>query len=198
MTELKVAKKVRSLWKCPLCYLVFVPEKFHLSFEEEKKLYDLHENHIENPQYLSMFQPIIDDIDKTLQRTIPILDYGCGPGPVLAKCLQKKGYIVETFDPIYFPKNLRSNYSAITCTEVVEHFRHPLQDWQTLLGHLHKDGKLWIRTEVYDETTDFHTWGYPREATHLAFYQVKTLQWLTESFSLKLVPIDKNIFKFET
>lgn len=176
-----------SYYRCNKCDFIFVPKNQHLSIEEEKKRYDLHENDPENKGYQAFLNQLLKPLISKLKTGSKGLDYGSGPGPGISKMLKEKKFNVENYDPIYSDSSelLEKSYDFITCTEVVEHFRNPIDDWKQLTGLLKPNGLLGIMTNLTDDCTDFKNWHYRRDDTHISFYSKKTIIWIADKFNLE-------------
>lgn len=64
------------------------------------------------------------------------------------------------------------------CTEVVEHFRRPAENFKILDALLEPGGVLGVLTGVLEDDAAFPAWWYHRDATHIAFYRPETLIWI--------------------
>lgn len=183
--EAKASKRLRTFYRCECCHLVFVPKEFHLSFEEEKRQYELHENHIENAGYLQLLQPAVDWVVENVGLNQSLLDYGSGPNPVLAGLLKKQGYSAKTYDPYFASSEENSSqvFDLVTCTEVVEHFCSPIKEWEKLLEKVKSGGSLVVLTQWHSLAHDLRSWHYIRDITHVSFYCEKTFAWLADFFS---------------
>jgi hypothetical protein len=150
-----------------------------------------HNNDPTNPGYVKMFE---DFLDVTLPwcQGHRALDFGSGPGPVLAGILRDKGWEVDLYDPYFAPDRafVQHRYNLITCTEVMEHVKDPLATWQLLAGCLERDGVLAVMTHFHSGTKSFKDWWYIRDATHVCFYNRSTMEWLAQEFGLSLVYCD--------
>ncbi|GET86595.1 hypothetical protein, conserved [Leishmania tarentolae] len=190
------ADKLREYYQCSRCSLVFVPDRFILSCEEEKAVYDLHENMPGDAGYEKFLsraaQPLADYIavkthsQQTLHQPKG-LDFGCGPSPVLAEMLSTAPYnfSMDTFDLYYFPETKHclereAHYDFVTATEVVEHLRDPLSVFQTLWRCIRPDGGvLVVMTKRVHGTIDrFRNWHYIRDPTHITFFHTASFKWL--------------------
>ena len=127
------------------------------------------------------------------------LDFGCGPGPALAKMFNDAGYIMDIYDPYFFPNEtiFSKLYDFISCTEVLEHVFDPAKVIFDLNKILKKDGWLGIMTNFYDENIDFASWYYRKDPTHVAFYSKETLTNIASNMSWTLEFPDKNIVLFK-
>ena len=194
----------RQIFICDLCYLAYVDAKYHLTFEEQKKRYDRHENY-ETEGYVNFLNQCIQPTLPFLTKNNKIcgLDYGSGPATfsksepyesVLAKIL-RRDYGIRTFcyDPIYSPILEITNLSFghpfdfLFSTEVWEHFT----EIKETIRHIHSlvkvGGIISVMTSPWKENTEFSEWYYARDETHVVFYHKKTMEWISEKFSWKLV-----------
>lgn len=188
---------------CEVCEFIFQEEDEIVSIEEEKEVYDQHDNSFESEGYVKMFERFIEKaVDPFISGNIKkALDYGCGPGPVLAKILEKKGLDVNTFDPIYDNNSEYKNfkYDLITSTEVFEHFIDPLNELEKISNLLKKNGILSIMTLLRPDTEEqFKNWWYKRDKTHISFYSSKTLYLLGKMHNLEMIYNDnKRLITFK-
>ena len=127
------------------------------------------------------------------------LDFGCGPGPTVCVLMAERGHTVTNFDPIYHPDvDWRdASYDFITSTEVLEHLQHPRRELDALWSTLRPTGYLGIMTKRVRSLTDFKTWHYKNDPTHITFYSDTTFQWLAALWcaELQLVSHDVVILK---
>lgn len=183
--QAKASRRIREFFRCSNCDLVFVPQRFHLSQTEESQQYTSHNNEKNNDGYIKLLMPVLDAVTK--EEKARVLEYGCGPGPVLAGLLEDKGFSVDLYDPYFFPekKSGKDKYDLLTCTEVVEHFCEPASSWRNLFDRLSSKGKAFILTQWTDlvpSRTGLENWHYIREVTHVAFYSQNTLTWIANHF----------------
>jgi cyclopropane fatty-acyl-phospholipid synthase-like methyltransferase len=179
----------RDYYRCTNCDLIFVPSCFHLKPHEEKKRYDCHQNDINDAGYRNFLNLIFEPLTKHLKPGMKGLDFGSGPGPVLNHMLTKAGYPTATYDPLFasHPEALKQQYDFVTCTEVVEHFSHPQIAWRELTSLVKNNGFLAIMTLLHDSVSDFSTWWYKNDPTHVAFYSSRTMTWIANNFGLKKI-----------
>lgn len=190
----------RDYLRCRQCRLVFVPPHQHLTPDAEKAIYDYHQNQIEDAGYRRFLSRLAEPLSSRLPARASGLDYGCGPGPLLAGMLREQGHTLRTFDPYYAnqPELLQSRYDFVTCTEVVEHFRQPKQEFQRLFGLLKPSGHLGIMTKLVIDADAFSRWHYKNDMTHISFFSEDTLQWLATSYQCRLEIIGKDAIIFTT
>ncbi|MDM8533516.1 class I SAM-dependent methyltransferase [Clostridiaceae bacterium HSG29] len=195
-------KSNTNYYFCEVCEFVFQDDNEIVSLEKEKEIYDLHDNSFESKGYVDMFENFIDKAIKPfIQNKGNVLDFGSGPGPVLAKILENQGWNVKIFDPIYDDNDdyLNYKYDLITSTEVFEHFSNPLKELEKISKLLNKNGVLAIMTILRPKTMDeFKEWWYIRDVTHISFYSQKTLYLMGKIFGLKMVYNDnKRLITFK-
>lgn len=172
-------------WKCDSCDYIFLDEKFFLNASDEKARYETHENHIENQGYINFLMPCVLEVQRfAANRQMKILDYGCGPGPVLAYLLKQKKHDVSLYDPFFTDNQISDfeehSFDAITCTEAFEHFYFPNKELEQMKCLLKADGKIFIKTEVFKAGSkqEFEGWYYKNDPTHVGFLSQKTLGFL--------------------
>ncbi len=187
--------KQRSYFRCEVCLLVFVGENEILSKEEEKAVYDLHQNHSEDEGYQTFLGRIVEPLRKFLKPGAKGLDFGCGPNPVLAEILNRNGFAVDFYDPIYFPnqEKLGKNYDFITATEVIEHVKDPAAVFSFLHQSLKKNGVLGLMTKLVIDVEAFSRWHYKNDLTHIRFYSRETFAWLAKKWDWELEIIGKDV-----
>lgn len=180
--------KKRDYWRCNSCYLVFVSHQQHLDLATEKAIYDLHQNQADDLGYRQFLSRLAEPLLKQLTSPKNGLDFGCGPGPMLAEMLTAAGHTMSLYDLFYanYPERLEINYDFVTCTEVVEHFRNPQLEFQRLFGLLKPQGYLAIMTKLVIDANAFSRWHYKNDQTHISFFSRETLQWLAEHYQAEL------------
>lgn len=139
-----------------------------------------------------MFKEFLAFVDATTSYQ-KVLDFGCGPGPVLANMLEDLGKDVSCFDPYFFPNNgyLNEKYDLITVTEVFEHLSNPFATLSCLKTLLQKDGAIAIMTNFHkDDLEHFKSWWYKLDPTHIGFYTPKTFHLLAQRLSLHVKACD--------
>jgi hypothetical protein len=180
----------RTYFLCPSCSLLFLPEAYWPSAEEERARYDKHQNSPDDNGYVAFLNMMAVPLVKLLAPGAKGLDYGSGPSPVLSDILNKKGYPTQHYDPVYFPDLPKGPYDFIVSTEVFEHFRFPREEIQYLRKLLPAGGFLGIMTSLWDEKTFRDNWHYRRDITHLCFYNLKTIEQICGDFDFKLTWTD--------
>lgn len=181
--------KRRAYFQCLQCFLVFADRSTLLTAEQEKAQYDLHQNQLDDPgyrQFLSRLSLPLLSILTPDQKTG--LDFGCGPGPLLAKMLTEAGKQMQIWDPFYAPEPqvLKQHYDFVSCTEAIEHFIHPAQEWRLWLDLLRPEGVLAVMTKRYTDHSSFSNWHYKNDPTHISFFHQRTFEFLAQRDQLEL------------
>ena len=155
------------------------------SIQKERERYQAHQNQFSDG-YVTHLAQIVDPVLALpeVNSNSKFLDYGCGPEPTLAKILRQQGFQCDVYDPLFAPATLDKKYEVVMCTEVIEHFRSPRQDWEALVNTLKPGAVLAIMTQFHQGRPQFESWWYPRDFTHVSFYSEKTLGWLADQFRL--------------
>lgn len=192
----------RPYYQCQQCHLVFVPSEFYLSADAEKAEYDQHENLLEDAGYARFLNRFWLPLKARLSEAKAqcILDFGCGPGPLLAKMMKQDGHDVAIYDHFYAndPTVLTLNhYDVITSTEVIEHLHHPKKVFEQWLGLLKPNGYLGVMTKLVSSQQAFQTWHYKNDLTHVCFYSEACFQWLAKQYGLTVDMVDKDVILFK-
>ena len=108
-------------YQCGECSAVFLAPECYVSEEDEKRRYQEHNNNVEDPGYQKFVEPIVLKIQEKFRRGRQGLDFGAGTGPVAAKLLRDRGYVIELYDPYFYdnPAALEKTYDFIVCCEVI-------------------------------------------------------------------------------
>ncbi len=179
-------------YHCDNCDLIFIDEDGIIDSNEEKERYAEHDNSHENTGYVNMFKGFIDKVLEPyvgLDQVEAALDFGCGPGPVLADLLKAKGISVDIYDPFFFPEKVfrGKKYDLITSTEVFEHLKNPLKELELLVGHLKEGGYLALMTSFHPGPDKFKDWWYNWDPTHITFYNHNTFEEIAGRNPLEIV-----------
>lgn len=185
--------KRRTYFRCSRCHLVFADTASCLSAEDEKAIYDQHENHVDDPGYRGFLGRFVTPLLTTLQQenqtpddesslNLIGLDFGCGPGPALAAMLAESGIRMSLYDPFYANdlSVLSHQYDLVTCTEAIEHFNTPHKEWALLLRLLKPHGLLAIMTKLVIDADAFSRWHYKNDPTHVSFFSRETFCYLAK------------------
>ncbi len=191
---------IKSYLRCENCDLVWMDPAHYLSSTEEIEHYKLHENIVEDPRYREFLGRILGPLERQLNPGSKGLDFGCGPGPALAKMLEESGHTVSLFDPIFENEVsvLEKVYDFVTATEVVEHLHNPREEFRQISSLLRPGGILALMTRFRPAKESFAEWHYHRDPTHIVFYTPKVFAYIAKEYNYKieeLVAPDIAIFK---
>jgi len=183
---------------CPTCQGIFRDPHQFLSPTDEKKRYLTHRSDMEDTGYYNFVLPIIDQVKLHISKDGQGLDFGCGHVPVLSNYLEREGYQMSVFDPIFYKDDsvLNNQYDFIVCCEVMEHFFQPSQEFQALFKSLGPQGKLICKTHMFEKGMDFDTWYYKNDPSHVFIYQAETVHWIKNNYLLKDVKINDRVITF--
>ncbi len=197
-TEFYHQDKQRKYFQCVKCSLVFVPEKYHLSAENEKKEYDLHCNSPEDEGYRNFLKRFFTPMRELIELRSLGLDFGCGPGPTLSVMFEEAGFTMAIYDKFYAndPKPLTKSYDFICATEVVEHLHNPAKELNMLWKLLKPGGYLGIMTKLVIDKEAFSRWHYAHDPTHVCFFSYATLHWLANFWRAELIIVGNDVAIF--
>lgn len=193
-SDLKILDLDERYYYCRSCEAIFIDREEIVDSEEEKERYEGHDNTHQNEGYVNMFEDFLEEVIFPFTENInSVLEFGCGPGPVLADLLKKEGYEVDIYDPYFYPKKVfkKFKYDLITSTEVFEHFSEPRKELELLTTHLTREGYLAVMTSFHPGPQEFEDWWYKWDPTHIVFYNLSTFKRLAEDFNLEILYTDK-------
>ncbi|MGQ4277197.1 class I SAM-dependent methyltransferase [Pseudidiomarina sp. E22-M8] len=179
----------RDYWRCRNCNLIQVSEQQRLSRNEEKAVYDLHNNDPNDQRYRDFLARVATPLQQQLTPGAQGLDFGAGPGPTLSLMMTAAGFPCTTYDIYYapYPERLQARYDYITCTEVIEHLGQPAQVIQTLLSCLAPGGYLALMTKRWTDLEHFKGWSYRNDPTHISFFHRHSFDWLAKHWQLDII-----------
>lgn len=184
-------------YHCINCDFIFMDEEFWMTPEEEKEFYYTHENTSDNEGYVNMFKNFLEKAVAPFQGEIETaLEYGAGPGPVLAVLLEEMGIETDIYDPYFAPEKVYQGktYDLITSTEVFEHLSNPMVEIEQLKKHLNGGGYMAVMTLFHKGVENFPKWFYRRDPTHISFYSTRTFEWIAQYMGLEMAVLgEKNV-----
>lgn len=185
----------RDYWRCPECLATFLDPSQLPSAETELRQYRLHRNDAGDVGYRAFLDRVAKPLLARLSPGRRGLDFGCGPGPLLAAMLRDAGHAVAIFDPFFYPdrKVLEDRFDFITCTEVAEHFHHPAAAFRQLDALLKPGAWLAVMTMLQSDDAGFANWHYRRDPTHVVFYRAVTLQNVARRFGWEYEYVGQNV-----
>lgn len=180
-----------DFFHCGNCDLRFLSPERHLTPSEEKARYLTHNNDVEDPRYRKFVEPLFNEIVKRVPPGKAGLDFGAGPGPVLAVMLEEKNYQVALYDPFFHPHEslLLDSYDFIFASECAEHFYNPNYEFERIRRAISDGGLLGVMTHIFKPGTDITTWYYAKDPCHVVFYSEATMGWIKDNFSFRTLDI---------
>ena len=185
-------------WQCSLCKATMLDPIQFISSNKEKKHYLKHNNVINDARYRTFLSNLIEPLKDKISIYDIGLDYGCGYAPALADILKKDGFNVELYDPFFFKNEniFFRKFNFITCSEVVEHFFKPYEEFNKIDSLLAKNSWLAIMTSFMTEDYLFKNWHYRRDPTHVVFYKKITFKIIASQRNWKINFPSENIVLF--
>lgn len=187
--------------RCPKCQLIHLDKSSKITFEEERTVYDLHENSLEDEGYVNYFLNFLDKGVLPFKQEGELLDFGSGPEPVLIQLIDRDFDFNTNHYDLHYNQNdsyKAKSYDVILSTEVIEHVWDPLDFMQHLSSLLEPNGILSIMTLIHhNDEESFLKWWYRHDETHITFYTEVTMRKLASLCGLDLIYCDnKRIFTF--
>ena len=185
-------------WQCALCKATMLDSIKFIASNKEKKHYLKHNNEINDTRYRTFLSNLIEPLKDKISIDDMGLDYGCGYAPALADILKKDGFNVELYDPFFFKNEniFCRKFNFITCSEVVEHFFKPYEEFNKIDSLLAKNSWLAVMTSFMTEDYLFKNWHYRRDPTHVVFYKKITFKIIANQRNWKINFPSKNIVLF--
>ncbi|MCE8011765.1 class I SAM-dependent methyltransferase [Billgrantia desiderata] len=178
----------RDYYRCDNCRLVFVPPEQRLSPEQERAVYDQHQNRPDDPGYRRFLSRLFEPLQHRLAPGASGLDFGAGPGPTLSLMFEEAGHPMAIYDPFYAPDAsvLERRYDFITATEVVEHLFAPGRELARLAALLPSGGWLGLMTKRVTGEEAFARWHYILDPTHVCFFSEASFEWLAAHLGMSV------------
>jgi len=188
----------REYERCPACKLVFVPPEHRPDPEQERAVYELHENSPDDPGYRSFLSRTANAIAERVPPGSTGLDFGSGPGPTLSVMLEEMGYEMAIYDPFFAPDEsaLARTYDFVTATEVVEHLHSPGRTLPTMWSCVAPGGYLAIMTQMVIDREAFARWRYKDDETHVCFYSRETFEVVGQRLGSKPEFVGRDVVVF--
>ncbi|KJG04979.1 2-polyprenyl-3-methyl-5-hydroxy-6-metoxy-1,4-benzoquinol methylase [Photobacterium angustum] len=184
-----VEDKNRCYFRCQQCVLIFADPEAQLSPEQEKAVYDQHQNNPDDMGYRQFLGRLATPLVERLPAgPLDGLDFGSGPGPTLSIMLEEMGYNMAIYDPYFAPNPsvLTRQYDFVTCTEAIEHFNQPAKEWGLLLSMIKPGGWLGLMTKLATDAEAFTRWHYKNDPTHVSFFSRDTFRFLAQRDGLEV------------
>ena len=179
---------LREYLSCSGCEFVFVPKPYHLSETDEKLRYDTHNNNPMDVRYRQFLSQLTEPLLKKIPDDSYGLDFGSGPGPTLSLMLEEKGHHVDLYDKFYASKGsiFNKRFDFITATEVIEHLRDPMLEFKRLASTLRAGGYIALMTHLLTEETDFRSWYYKNDPSHIGFFNKQSLIYIAKELNFEV------------
>jgi hypothetical protein len=170
----------RSYFLCGNCGFIFVPPCDHVSAEEERERYELHNNRPDHEGYIRFLKEPVDVVVKETPPSGTILDYGSGKEAVLTRLLQERGLDCTAYDPLYKTGTdaLKKTYDSVVLCEVAEHLRDLEKGIAEIKRAAGAAGKIILRTQLYRSAEEFAGWWYRNDITHINFFSRQSINKL--------------------
>jgi len=179
----------RDYYQCSDCSLVFVAEHQWLSQDNEKAMYDRHNNSPDDAGYRTFLSRLFTPMADHLSPHSHGLDFGSGPGPTLSLMFAEAGHTMTLYDKFYAPDKqaLKQSYDFISSSEVVEHLHQPGEELERLWSCLKPGGILGIMTKRVLDKQAFMHWHYKNDPTHICFFSIASFHWLAARLGAELI-----------
>ncbi len=180
---------------CPCCKAYVKDPNTYYSSTKERDHYLQHNNDIHHKGY----QNFVSDLrDTVLQYCTPEqlgLDFGCGSAPVTTHLLRQHKYNIDLYDPYFYPNQdyKKNKYHYIFSCEVFEHLHHPKKEIEALLSILEPTGIIFIKTHLFTNQTNFDSWYYIKDLTHVFIYTPDTFKYIAEKYDLEIITMTQRI-----
>ncbi len=187
----------RAYWRCEACQATLLEDAHLPTSDQERARYESHNNDPSDSAYRAFLGRLAAPLLARLPAAQSGLDYGCGPGPALAQLLTGAGHTVALWDPFFCSDAavLSRDYDFITCTEVVEHFHEPHEEFARLDRMMRPGGWLAIMTTLQTDDARFEQWYYRRDPTHVSFYREFTMHQIAKQRGWECeVPAENVVF----
>ncbi|RLD77397.1 MAG: methyltransferase [Bacteroidetes bacterium] len=183
-----------TFYQCNVCKGIYRDPDELLKKDEERERYYLHQNHINDHGYIKFADPIISFVKNNFNSNQKGLDFGAGHTPVISEILKRNNFKVEIYDPLFFDnkKVLGGKYDFIISCEVIEHFYNPRVEFELLYKMLNLKGKLICMTDIFNGS-NFDSWYYKTDPTHVFLYQKETFQWIKKHFGFSGIIIESRL-----
>ena len=190
----------RGKWyfQCPECKGILMDPKHLPSPKQERERYLTHNNNPEQEGYQQFVMPIVEGITNDFTPNHRGLDFGAGESQIVTYMLTRRGYNIAPYDPLFHNDKdlLERTYHFIGCSEVIEHFHNPALEFERLFNLLEPDGKLYIKTDMYEADVDFSLWYYKDDPTHIFFYRLETMEWIKGKYGFKDLTVEGRLVVF--
>ena len=168
----------RAFYLCGNCELISVPKRYWLSEDDEKKRYSLHNNTLSNGGYVKFLSQMAGEVQMVCGSNSRVLDFGSGADAALSQLLNARGIHCFAYDPHFnrFLQDDNERFGIIVLCEVIEHLKNIREELEFVNKHLSENGKIILRTQIYNDLSKFDGWWYAQDVTHISFFNEKSLR----------------------
>jgi uncharacterized C2H2 Zn-finger protein len=178
----------RQFFQCPTCWLVsanrrdYIPEAFQVQTYRRARCES------ERLRREAQLRLALNSLAHRLKPETKILDFGCGPEPVLPKLLEPLGAECHRYDPLFEATTFAPSYDLIAVLSAIRHFREPAREFRMVTDLLLEGGLLWIETVLWTSVENFTCWPSIGDRTKVSFYHTQTLDWICAKYGYR--PLD--------
>jgi hypothetical protein len=160
-----------------------------LGKEQELDRYLKHQNNYNDEKYRSFLMQIAKPCFEYIDKNSLCLDYGSGQEKNMEQLFKDNGFNMESYDPYFYPIQLKGKYDLIVCNEVCEHFYKPAFDIKNVMAELAPYGVLAMGTNLRDASIELGNWHYLSDQTHVSIYSKRTFEYIATSYGLKILKL---------
>lgn len=191
----------REYHRCSNCFLVFVPQEFHLpkhdhiefrhtDFEQSKKFRQSGKN-----QYFTL---LTNQVLKKCDKGAIGLDFNCGEKSFVSDIFSQNGKLIKLYDEKVKRDEtiLEDIYDFITVVHQIETYQNPREYFDKFYELLAADGILAIMCTPLCDLSMFNSWKFMRSPHHVAFYHLDTFEWIAKKYNYKLEIFSETVVIF--
>lgn len=185
----------REYFRCSVCHLIFLHPDQRMGPEEEKARYATHNNDPSDLRYEGFLRRLWEPLKSRVSPGESGLDFGCGPTEAMREIAARDGFDLISYDPFFFPNPevLQNTYDFIYCSEVIEHLYEPGKVFAQLAKLLGPGGRLGLMTGRLEDWSQFKTWGYITDPSHVCFYPLATIDWLSQVYGFEVEQVSLRV-----
>ena len=181
--------KNRDYFLCPNCDLLFMNPQDRLNKQKELERYLKHQNDYGDEKYKAFLLQIAKPCFEYINEKSLCLDYGSGKEKNMEQLFNDYGFGIESYDPYFYPIQLKTKYDLIVCNETCEHFYHPAVDIKNIKTILAPQGVFAVGTNLRDESIRLSSWHYLSDQTHVSIYSKKTFEYIAAKYGFEILKI---------
>ena len=189
----------KEYFQCGICDLVWLHPRHWPSPDEERGRYLEHRNDSADSAYLEYLSRLAEPVCALISPPARGIDYGCGPAEGMRTLLAPRGYEVDSYDPLFYPRpDLEpAAYDFLLCNEAAEHFFRPAEEFRRMDSIVDKGGVLAFSSGLVINKERFLGWNYRQDPTHVIFFSEKCVRWIGARFGWDVLEIKNPRFLFQ-